>query len=282
MSSHTYDLQVPAGTPPIKVIDVGQAPADIVDTTPTQGWVEVGGPYSPGDDEPPRLNLDRRGLEQLLDQETGRLNTAARALDLLLERVASTYGRTDDAATWAAVREQNPELDDAVSDAIRRADSVKRTLEMNAAAIVRETQAAPMRLLRSQDEERAARLLPLIDRQAEGSLAACRDGLRTALTSGDDAACFVWATVLPARLKARPADDGERVERVDPRIAGEIQGMISTVKERLRDDSLSDLRTKAQGLKGAAARLGSIARTRRNAIDLGPGGKTGLIRREGY
>lgn len=290
---NVYELTgpTPDGPRSIKVIDLGQQPVAIpVEQAQGQPWPKpdpqtgFGQAYDPADEEPPRLNLDRTDMERFIDGERTRINVAHRTLEQALQRVASTYGRIDDAATWEAVRTNDPDLLTAVADAERRANGVVNTVKLNALAVERETQATAM-TLSERDEQKAAVRLPLIERSVDRDrLDDVRDAFRFAIVSDDTVSMYLYAKLLPDRLRRAPEQrddgDGARTVRESPAVKAELASMIDTVrKKKLADDSLSDLRTKAYALRDGAATVASLARTRKNAIAQG---KAGLVRRDGF
>lgn len=277
---NVYELQTAEGKPPIRVVDLGQQQqaTEPVEPPAAGQWVEYGGAFSSSDEEHLRLNMSASELTAYLNDEQTRLNAARAKLEAELQRVAQ-YGRLDDASTFDAVRERDPNLFERLTAAERSAEKAARIVKTAAAAVERETSAAPM-VLGGRDAQKAATLLPLLTVQVDrGSLAEIRDSFRVALANEDDAACYVFATLLPDRLKRAPATrDGVTERREDPRIAAELQTMVSKVKSNLTDDSLSGLRKRAQGLKNGAGIVAFDAGTRRRALEFA---KSGDVRRDG-
>lgn len=278
------ELRTRDGLPPIRVVDLPYQPtAETAPVAPTAAgqWIERGQPFIEGeDDQPPRLNMSGDGMTKYLNDAQSSLQAAQHRLEAAYSQVASTFGRLDDADTWAAVEQQNPRLYERVRDAEQAALKASRIVKTAASAVATETAAMPLKLA-ARDEERAAKLLPLYERTVDkGSLAEIRDAFRVALANEDDAACFVLTTLLPDRLRRKAqTNDGVTERREDPRIAAELQTMVSAVRDKLKDDSLSALHKRAQGLKVGAGQVGFDAGTRRRALEAA---KTGDVRREGF
>jgi hypothetical protein len=280
---NVYELQTAEGKPPIRVVDLGQQAPTAPVAPPAAGqWIERGQPFIEGEDDvPPRLNMSEAGMTKYLNDAQASLNAANHALEAAYSQVASTFGRLDDAATWDAAEKGNPRLVERVRAAEQAALKASRITKTAAAAVASETAAAPLKLA-SRDESRAATLLPLVSKTVETApLAEIRDAFRVAMANDDPANLYLFATLVPARLRRKPElrDDGTTERRDDPRIVTELQTMVSAVRDKLKDDSLSALHKRAQGLKVGAGQVGFDAGTRRRALEMA---KTGDVRREGF
>jgi hypothetical protein len=275
------DIQGGPDMPPIRILDLGKQPsATPVEPMTASTWVEHGQPHSDPDPAEIRLNLSESGLRAFVQEQQVRVETAQRTLGFAHDRVRNEFGDLTHVETWEAVRKCNPVLYESVIAAEQMAEKLTRIVQMNVTAVERETSAAPIRLA-ARDEQRAATLLPLVERTVEKStLFEIRDAFRLAIVNEDTANQYLFATLLPDRLRraAQTRDDGNGVHVIrdgDASVRSELQAMVKTVRESMKDDSLTPIRTRAQGLKSGAGKIAHAAKVRRRAFDAG---RSGLVR----
>jgi hypothetical protein len=287
MTAENITYLTAKGMPPIQVIDEGivkstdtPTPTDAPAATDGPVWYS-GMPYDPNTDDEPetRLNLTGDGLDKMLTTESGRLGQASTALERVHDEISHRFGDLRHAETYEALKLGDPMLYQRLEAAEHAAEKAARIARTNCAAVARETAVKALTLSPS-DQERAAVLTPLIERQVERArLSEVRDAFRVALTTDDAASLYLFATMLPDRLRT-PVQPGEGMrENADKRLTSELTTMVAEARKRLRDTSLDPLNRRAETLKISAGKIESTARTRQRAVEVS---RQGLVRRAGF
>lgn len=261
------------GKPSIFVVDVlpeqmPQSAAEPVQRPPEPQHGAFYDPANDGDDDV-TLNLSERDMRKLVNDGLERMQANQKALNLLFGHVRNTVGRLDLAETWEAV-DKDKALSEQIDDAVRNAKKHVNIARTNAVAVMRESSGSPMAL--SQDDKAAAAAIaPLIERSVDrGRLSDIRDELRAAIRADDIPTMYLYALMLPDRLNqpSRANADGTASRDMgDKRLIGELNGMLATVKDKLRDGSANELRDHASKLQAAVAAVESLANTRRVAVE---------------
>lgn len=258
-------------------------PERTADPYPMTGY---GSLYNPDKETPETLNLSADGMTNLLDDGSSKMKTRFYLLEQQLNHIVNTIGPLDRRETWDAVA-KDKELSAAVSTAISKARTAANVARMNAAAVLQETSGSAMAIDRD-DEKEAAALAPLFSLKIDkGSLSDIRAEFRKAMRADDVPSLFLFATLLPDRLRAESRggkndDSGRRDVDGDKLLVGELNGMVQTVKERFADESLKELRDHAGKIQAQASRLEKLANTQRNAVELKPFQTAQDVRRDGF
>lgn len=214
--------------------------------------------YTPGDDDQtPNLNLTGPELGNTMDRDLTRINSTAAALVRVRQQVENTRnGLTDD--DFAAA---NPALWDELRKAERQAEDAAKVAQANCRMVLNQTERAPM-VLTPGEMQAAETRRGFAERECQtASLTQLRDSVRHAILTNDRAAMYCYAIFAPDRLAKAP--DGGSWGDTDPRVRSELQTMVSAIKGKLRDASLTAIHDRAKTQNGRAIRAEYAATNRR-------------------
>ena len=167
-------------------------------------------------------------------------------------------------ARQAVERDAASSLADAERNSARVAEAAERTVR----AILAELPAGRMVVDPAVEAVAATRAVIMGHVIATVPLVQLAADLRGAIQAGDTASMYVMANFLPARLAAEPAPN----EAARPEIGqarGEIAGLLSRVRDDLRDTSADLIRKLAADVrdKAATARRAAQVRQQQAALD---------------